>query len=241
MKLFTAKRIMPFLALTAFFCSLHSLQAQKAPQASEVMMTDLGGKAIYLKTEYVFEGSPYLPEEYTNATVVLKNGKTYTNVRSKMNFNDNSLLMLQDDGTVLKATSSILHKVIYESVPSGDKFRTVVFQNGFKPIDGLDSTTYYQVLDSGKLTLLKYCKSTYADRKGYGEANMTRVFTTKESYYVALPGNILKPLEKGKDEFLSLLPSKKVEMEKYIDSKKIKCKKEEDWVYLVSYYNGLEN
>jgi hypothetical protein len=215
------------------------LQAQKPTVPNETMMTDVGGAPIYLKTEYIIDGSPYFPPEHTSTTIVLKSGKIYPTVKSRLNLYDNILIILRDDGAEQMLTGSI-SKVIYESVPAGKGSRTVVFQTGFPAIDGHDNTTYYEVLDSGKLKLIKHSKVSYSDKRGYGEASITRVFKNLETYYLVLPGNIIRQMGKGKEEFLAALPGKKNELEKYIDNKKIKCKKEEDWIELVSYYNSVE-
>jgi hypothetical protein len=215
------------------------LQAQKPTVPNETMMTDVGGAPIYLKTEYVIDGSPYFPEEHMRTVIILKSGKIYPTVKSRLNLYDNVLIILREDGAEQMLSGSI-SKVIYESVPAGQGTRTVVFQTGFPAIDGHDNTTYYEVLDSGKLKLIKHSKVSYTDKRGYAEASITREFKKMETYYVVLPGNIILQIGKGKKDFLAALPGKKDELEKYIDNKKIKCKKEEDWIELVSYYNSVD-
>lgn len=244
MKFFILQRnVTSFVTLAAILCSFNSLPAQntsRTPNDSETLMTDLGGKPIFIRTDYIFDGTPYFPDEYTRASIILKSGKKYVDVKTKMNFYDNSLIMQLSDGTEIKVTGNV-SKVIYELIPVGDKLKTVVFQRGFPAVNNLDTTSYYEVLDSGKMKLLKYCQVSYSDTRGYGEASITRVFKKKESYYLVLPGNVIKQLEKGKQEFLSLLPARKDELEKYIDNKKLKCRKEEEWIDIVSYYNSFEN
>ncbi|NOT51696.1 MAG: hypothetical protein HOP10_10520 [Chitinophagaceae bacterium] len=230
------------LILVTMLGSLNFSHAQgtrdRTPVPSETLMTELGGTPIYIKTDYVFDGTPYFPEEYAKAIVILKSGKTFVDLKTRMNFYDNSLVMQLADGTELVITGNV-SKVIYELIPIGDKLKTVVFQRGFPAVNNFDSTTYYEVLDSGKVKLLKHSSVSYSDTRGYGEASMTRVFKKKESYYLLLPGNNIKQLEKGKNEFLSMLPDKRTEMERYIEDKKLKCKKEEDWTELVAYYNSI--
>lgn len=202
------------------------------------LMTDVAGKPIYLKVEYRIEGSPFLPIEFAKADIILKGGKTFSGIDSRVNLYDNTVIAKKNDGTELVLVSNI-SKVHYKSIMVGGRVKDFVFEKGFSAVDRLDSTTYYEVLDSGKIKLLKHYEVNYDDKRYYGQASITRVFSQKEFYYVSLPGNITRRIGKGKEGFLSILPDKKDEMGKYIDVKKIKCKNEEDWKTLIIYYNSL--
>ncbi len=237
---FSKPSIVSLLIFSAVF-SVNSLKAQRSTSMpNEIYLSDVAAKPIYLKTEYEIQGSPFFPEEYIKTSLLLKSGRMFSGINSRMILYDNSLVVLTDDGIEQRLTGSI-SRVIYDLVITDNKPRKVIFQKGFPAIDKHDSTTYYEVLDSGKLMLLKHYKVTYSDKRGYGEASYTRVFEKKITYYILQSGNIIRQLGKGEEEFLSILPGKKVELEKYIDDKNIKCKKEEEWIELVSYYNSLEN
>src|SRR5690242_9885373 len=238
---FLRRSIASLLSLAACFCSFTGLNAQV--RFEETMLTDLGGKPIYIKVEYVPEGTPFFPEEYTRSIIKLKSGKTYTGFNAKMNFYDNTVIIRLDDGTEMEVTGKV-SSIMFEHVPVGNAAKTVVFQRGFPTVDNLDSTAYYEVLDSGNIKLLKYSKVTYTDRKGFGEGNMTRAFTKKETYCLLLPGNSMRRIEtgkgKGKEDLISLFPNNKSELEKYIEKKKLKCTKPEEWIDVVAYYNSLQ-
>ena len=242
MRLFIAERslVLPLTFLTLLLSSGY-LGAQR-PTANitneTTMMTTQAGAPIYLKTNYAIVGSPYFPEEYANVSIVLKSGTVYPFKKSRMNLYDNTLIVLEENGKEQLVTGNI-SKIIFESVLIDQSSKTVIFQKGFSPINSHDNNTYYEVLDSGQLKLIKHYKVSFSDKRSYGDANMTRVFEKEPTFYIVSPGNIIRQIEKGKDEFLSALPDKKKEVEKYIDDKKNKCKKEKDWIDLVSYYNSL--
>jgi len=242
MRLSIAKRS-SILLLTCVIILLSSnyLDAQR-PTANitteTTMMTTQAGAPIYLKTNYTIVGSPYFPSEHTNTSIVLKSGIVYPFKKARMNLYDNTLIVLDDNGREQMVSGNI-SKIIFELVTIDQSSKNVVFQKGFSAINELDSTTYYEVLDSGKLKLIKHYKVSFNDKRSYGEASMTRVFEKEQTFYIVLPGNIIRQIEKSKEDFLSALPDKRNEIEKYIDEKKIKCKKEKDWVDLVSYYNSI--
>jgi hypothetical protein len=233
----------PLLSATFVIMLLSSnyLKAQR-PTANitteTTMMTTQAGAPIYLKTHYAIVGSPYFPPEFTNISIVLKSGIIYPFKKARMNLYDNTLVVLEDNGREQLVTGNIT-KIIFESVLIDQSSKRVVFQKGFPAINGRDSTIYYEVLDSGKLKLIKHYKVSFSDKRSYGDANMTRVFEQEQTFYIVLPGKIIRQIEKGKEDFLSALPDKRSEIEKYIDEKKIKCKKEKDWIDLVSYYNSI--
>lgn len=205
---------------------------------SQQFLADASGKPLFLKTEYTVEGSPYFPNDYSFATLFMKNGKAYTGIKVKLNLNDNTLLYITPDGKEMELTSPI-NKLAFIDTSYGRDMGDIIFQNGFSPIDKQDQTSFYQVLDSGKVILLKYINAFFQDKREYGSASMTRVFTQTNDWYLRLPDGSMKKLDKGKAAILSLLPSKKEEMSKFIDANGLKCRKESDWIKIITSYNSV--
>ncbi len=199
------------------------------------LMADISGKPIYLKVEYNVEGTPFFPEEYYKADIYIKKGKAYKDVYVKFNLQENLVLFKMSDGTELSASVPI-QKVRFTD--TSRNMYNMVFENGFPAVDKQNEESYYQVIDTGKASLLKYHTVSYIDKKQYGNASMTRVFEQAQSYYI-LRDAVMKKIEKGQEEFLSLFPDKQAELKRYIGQNKIKCRKEDDWKKLVAYYNSL--
>ncbi len=199
------------------------------------LMTDINGKPIYLKVEYNVEGSPFYPEEYHKADIYIKKGKAYKDVYIKFNLQENLVLFKMADGTELSSTVPI------QKIRFTDTSRNIydmVFENGFPAVDKQDEGSYYQVIDTGKASLLKYFSVSYIDKKQYGNASITRVFEQAQSYYL-LHNGVMKKIDKGQEAFFSLFPDKKEELKKYVGQHKIKCRKEDDWRKVIAYYNSL--
>ena len=178
------------------------------------------------------------PDEYFRANIYLRYGKIYTGVFVKFNLQENLVLYKLPDGSEMSASVAI-KRIIFTDTSENWILYNTIFENGFPPIDKQNENTYYEVMDSGKVKLLKYHSVIFTDKKYYGQASMTRIFDQSETYYICLPGGVMKKLEKGKEEFISLFTDKKTELGKYIEQQKLKCRKENDWKKAIAYYNSL--
>ena len=228
MRMPTYKTLAGFLIPQLFCCVIINAQGG--------LITDVSGKPIYLKVEYTIEGSPFYPKDYYRASIYTREGKVYEEINVRFNVMDNLLLMKQDDGTELVVTSPVSRVIFTDRDPPG--MLNSVFAKGFPRTGQQNEQTYYEMLDSGRVKLLKHRSASYDDKTYYGLAGITRVFEIKVTYYLFAEGKMGK-LDKGKDELLSLITEKKEELNKYIDEKSLKCRNESDWKNVIAYYNSL--
>jgi hypothetical protein len=205
---------------------------------SQQLMQDVSGKPFYMKVNYNIEGSPFYPDEYYLAIVFEKNGRIHNNVYVKFNLQENLLLFKLPDGTEMSVVTPV-NKIIFTDTSEGGKMLNRVFENGFTPVDKQNEQTYYEVLDSGKVELLKCYSVRFDDRKYYAQASITRVFQQTATYYLRLADGTMKKIEKGTDALPSLLVDKKDELQKFIGEKNLRCRKENDWRKVIAYYNSL--
>ncbi len=202
------------------------------------LLTDVGGKPINLKVDYNMEGTPFYPAEYTRADLHVKSGKIYRGIMVKFNLMDNLLLLLMPDGKELVATNYI-RRLVFTDTLNGEIVFRGIFERGFPAVDGHTEDMYYEVLDTGRLKLLKFHSVTYIDQRQYGQASITRVFEQSDTYYLYPVDGKMRKLEKGKDALLSLIGDKKDELGEFINQQNIKCRKESDWKTVIAYYNSL--
>lgn len=223
------KTLACFLIIQSFCCVIMNAQGIG-------LMTDVSGKPIYLKVEYTIEGSPFYPTDYYRASIFTRDDKIYKDVSVRFNMLDNLLLMKQDDGTELVVTSPVTRVIFTDRYKQG--MLNTVFEKGFPRTSQQNEQTYYEVLDSGRVKLLKHRSASYDDKTYYGIAGISRVFEIKVTYYLFAEGKMSK-LDKGKDGLLSLFTEKKEELNRYIDEKSLKCRNESDWINAIAYYNSL--
>lgn len=231
------------LCLLVFLQALHTVTNAQSlnlgTNPSNPLLTDVVGRPAFLKIEYNMEGSPFYPSEYTKADIYTKSGKVYPRIDAKFNLQDNSLLLRLDDGYEMVVATPVPRLVFADTGVSGHMLG-IVFQNGYPAVDNQTTTTYYQVLDSGRISLLKSYSVTYMDKKEYGQASITRVYEQKETWYLYLPDKSMRKVEKGKDSFLAIFPDKKDQLRQYIDQNGYKCKKDDEWLAVTRYYNSLQ-
>jgi hypothetical protein len=201
-------------------------------------MTDVSGKPLMVRSEYRVVGSPYYPEKYYLADIILNSGKKYIGIRARLNLMDNELLFMTPDGTEMTLTSPVL-KIVFTDPYNNKAMLNITFQKNFPAIDQQTAESYYEVLDSGSVKLLKYHKITYDDRKGYNEATMTRYFQETNLYYLYSEKTGMVKLEKGKDFWVSFFNDKKNQVSEFIDLNDLKCRKETDWKKVIAFYNTL--
>ena len=206
-------------------------------QQQNPFMNDANGRPMFWGSQYVADGSPYLREEYNWAEVTTVEGKVYRDIRIKFNLMDRVVQYLGDDGKEMIATLPV-KSIKFPVIPAESGTISIMLSSVNGALNTPDAAIY-EVLDSGKVTLLKKISVTYRDEKKYSEAVITRHFDRQETYYILTPDGQLNKLEKNRSFITSMLLDKKTEVEQYIDSNKLKCKTLKDLQMIVEYYNSL--
>src|SRR5687767_11723521 len=91
-------------------------------------------------------GSPFMTNDYQNATVQLADNKTAINIPVKFNIFSNAV-MVQKDGQELKLES--FESVTYNITGNNGKTQAVIFKQGYPEIDNHNDKSVYQVLSVG--------------------------------------------------------------------------------------------
>jgi len=196
----------------------------------------LNRKAVYSHSDTLEEGSYLFPQQASAATIKLKNGRLYTNLKAMVNLLDNELLFQDSLGQNYSAVVPI-DFVEFDGV-GNDTIKTV-FKTGFPATDGFTENTFYEVLSEGSLTLLKAYKVSYVDRTSIQSSVPIRRYDTKEVLYVYDKQNGIRKISKNKKEILEILTGKTQEVSAYVSSHKINFKSEKELGDLFTYYNQL--
>ncbi len=189
---------------------------------TSAMMTDGLGQPLYTQQKYNWEGNVFFPATYTLATLTLINGKTYRNIRAKINLLENSLLFTDSANNEYAALFPI-SRIEFEG--------QIIF---IKP---RGDTALFQVLDSGRLVLLKKIYITSKDQVGYGSTTVTRVFEQKADYFV-YDNTTVAPLDRSRSGLLKRMADDTGRMANFLDQEKPKLKKEADLVRTFRFYNS---
>lgn len=208
--------------------TVSSKQYSRMADETSALMTDAMGQPFYPQQKYKWEGKVYFPESYTKATITTTSGKVYRNIRAKINLVNNTLLFTDSAGREF-AVAVKVSKLEFEP---GDDTPRIVF------ITPAADTQLYQVLDSGRVSLLKKITITYKDQMPYGSTNVTRIFEQKYSYFSYKNAELVS-LDKSKTAVMESLIDKSTLVDTYIQQQKLKLRREDDLIKVFRFYNSL--
>jgi hypothetical protein len=218
--------------------ALNAQQTTKAVPGPGEFVYDNVGRPVFLRSDIDIQGSQYFEDKYCHATLKVRKGKTYHGLKVKIDLMSNGVIYVDDSGKELEAVTPLDRIEFYDCA---DPSKNKVLISGLPPVDKLDESSLYIVLDSGNVSLLKHIKVVVTDkRNNYGNANIVRTIQQYDEYYSYAPGKGLARLEKDNGAVLNALNTKKAEISSYIVKNEIKFRKEADLVKVFSYYNSLK-
>jgi len=225
--------------LVMLFPFLSSGQGQRLQFMNEnnSFLNDANGRPMLLHSEYLIEGSPFFNQDYCTANLKVRNGKYYQGVQVKLNLQENLVIYHTGDGKEMAAITPI-EKIVF--VNCADPSKNQVLLSGFPPVDGETVNSFYVLLDSGHVTLLKRIGVNYRDVKYYGSNQTTRVFEQKEMLYAYQPAKGMIRLAKEEAAVLSLLSDQRKAVQTFLTANDLKCRKETDLVKIIQFYNALQ-
>ncbi len=190
-------------------------------------MNNMDRHAVKKVTYENANGSPYIPEDFTNGSIQVSTTQKFEDLRLKFDAYAGKIAFEYKDET-------LEIPVPYAHVSIGN----MIFENGFPDIDGNEMRTYYQVLSSGKMNFLKHYRSLVKESSEFGKG-MVRRFVMYENYYLAQKNGGIVKIAINKEDILKILAEKSTEIEGFITKNKLKIKKPEDVIKVVEFYNSL--
>jgi len=180
------------------------------------------------------DGTPFFNKQYCSGSIQLTNGKIYDGLNLRLNLQENKIIVTLYDGIETVITSPV-HKVM---VGCNNGEQPVIFLSGLPKIDQQNERSLYQVLDSGKITLLKYIEVRYKDTKDFNGNYITRrKYYQTPAYYIWSSGKDLIKVSLKEDELLSSLSPLRKPLLNIILKENIKLKKESDLIRIIMLYN----
>ncbi|RYE27173.1 MAG: hypothetical protein EOP45_02050 [Sphingobacteriaceae bacterium] len=219
----TVKSIIVFVAFVAF---------SNKTTAQNLYIKDVQGVPIVVSKADDIKGSPYLNDNWVNASVKLNNGITYKeNMYVKYNQEKDELYFKGNNDETLSFVDAVKEFTIQNN-------ELKYYKNGYKDIPGTSKNTFFEVLANGTLQLLKKTKVYIMENKDYGSAVTTKSYTKDIKYYI-VSGDNAQQIKNDKKSLLNVLDDKKDQIEEYIKSNKSNLKSDVDLAKIVNYYNTL--
>lgn len=193
------------------------------------------GTPVLEKKHTDVEGSELLYPNWFFGTVTTKEGKIYKGIQLKYNMLQDRLYFLSDNGVTMSFNTPIVSFTIGDSA---SKIKDKLFRNGFPVTGNLKPDSYLEVLESGKITLLKKTTKSIMETKDYNSPILKKEILGNVQYFV-FSDSKLTSLKKDQSSVIEILRGKIPEIETYIKSAKLNLKKEEGLIALIAYANTL--
>ena len=184
------------------------------------------------------KGTPFFKENWGNCTVRLTDNRVFEKITGRVNLYSNTFHYLSAHDEELEAPADKIREIRFaDTTESGTSWH--LFANGYPAIDKNTTSTYYEVLQQGKVQLLQFARKKILELKGdVGMPSQDQEFLKLESWYVFRDGKI-QELKKDKNALIEYLSDKKEQVESYIQSNRLKCRSIAEIRQVVSYYNIL--
>jgi hypothetical protein len=184
------------------------------------------------KYSNLVSGSPYFIDAFMPSALVLANGKTYTNVKSRLNLTDNEVQYLDSKGAELVAQVPLKQLVISDTISRTDyQFVHALALPATVPKKG-----WYQLLADGKVQLYKFIERKLVTEKPFNSASEEQRVDSRERFYLAV-NNDFREVKKWIDG-IALLGDKGA-LEAHIKPlKEQNASLEELLTSAVRFYNG---
>lgn len=181
-------------------------------------------------------GTPYFNSKWLPAVLILAGNVSLKLDKVRLDLYTAEISYIDSTGKEMVAGSDVVKKVFF--IDSRDTLKnTAVFQK-INGVEGKPQGAYIQVLNSGKVELLKFSQ-VVTNNSGYDAlAGKDKIsFVPKVDYYVLNDG-VVNPLKTfGKDAVLAIVPANNV-AQAWLDTNKNKLKTEADIIKFFIYCNN---
>lgn len=219
------------LLLTALTIGLSTLETKAQ------FLQDVQGNLIREVKYSDVNGNPYLSAEWTKGSILLKNGKRYTNIQLKYDLVSDELLFKDDKSQqMMSFTEPVIEFRL--NTDSENRVSPMLFRSGFVSDDGVGAKAYFQVMCDENVKLLKKQVKAIRETREYSSAITTKNFSESTSYYL-LKNNKAFKIKKDAKQILGVLGNQTDALEKFIKDNNLNLKNESDLIRLVAHYNSL--
>ena len=175
---------------------------------------DLSGNPVPVNSNYQIEGNPYLNNDWGTGSVILEDGKQYTNLPLQYNLLSGKLLVKKDSGVYTFSEDISTFKMTYKD---SSKTKTVLFRAGY-PHVRKDKTTkllYEVITDGPNVQFVKFLRPYLDEIYHYGSAATKRISIIEELYLFDVKRQTLTQISYSKKVVQNALPDYYVEINKF--------------------------
>jgi len=206
---------------------------------AQMTLKDANGVPMRIGKYVEVEGDPFLSTDWHKGTVVLASGTAIKDVNLKLDVVESKLLFQSNKGEELVFTDPVKEFTLtYPGSVNNTKEFLKHFKNGYTATDNTSASTFFEVLYSGTVELLKKTYKSINEQRRYDSSTTNKSFQENVRYYLVVDGKATL-VKNDKKSFLNLLKDKQPALETYIKNNKINFRSDADLTTLIAYYNSI--
>jgi hypothetical protein len=183
----------------------------------------------------VVSGSPFFSSSWFRGKVVMSGGRVYDSILLRLDLLDNTFQFVDGSGREMVGLATTVKSLILRDSLTGKQyeFDQYIFLQATNNIE----PGWYQLLADGRAAAYKRIVKRMSETSPYGSATAEQIITDVPQHYLFV-NSVFSRIKKFKD-IPDLLSDKKDELNKFINSKNLSGKTDEDYKQLLNYYNSL--
>ena len=191
----------------------------------------IGNEAVETK------GSPLFVAKWKLGWIRLADGRLFQGVPLKLDLEKQIVHYRRADGSDIEvAQGQIKELAILDTVAGAAAVYR--FACGFQPIDNQSQTSFYLILDSGKVRILESMRKKINQEKDEFSGETHREYSLFNDFYVCSEGKMAR-IKGNAKFFLELTKDKHDQMDDYLQKTKVSFRSMDDIRQFIHYYNGL--
>ena len=182
-------------------------------------------------------GSPLLTVKWKLGWIRLADSRFFPGVPLRLDLEKQVVHYKRADGNDMEVEPGQVKELAILDTVAG---AAVVYQFscGYQPIDNQSETSFYLVLDSGRVSFLESMRKEIRQEKSDFSGDAHREYTLYSDFYVCCKGKLTR-IKKDAKFFLDLTNDKHDQMEDYLRTGKVSFRSVDDIRQFIHYYNGL--
>lgn len=210
-----------------------NLKAQLVGGSNTIDLSFIEYKKDVVSNRYNdIKGLPYLLNDWAIGSI-----KSINNVEKKglmLNFDEvrNEILIKDNNGKIMSVSTPVIEFTIL------DKDTNRNFKLGFAKTKLTDLTTFFEVLEDGKVKFLKRNNKGISENKEYS-GNIAKSITDDIRFFLVKANNEPIQIKLDQKSIFALLADKETELTAYVKDNNLNLKKEYDVIKLINFYNKI--
>lgn len=185
----------------------------------------------------LFSGTPFFPDTYHYADLVLQRGRRMKNVQARVNLYTKEVQFIANGVEAVLGPGTV-SEVSFSDTAADKQVTFYRLKTGYPAVDGRSGNDFYIVLAAGKASVLRLIEKKGTERRD-AATNQLFIDYTDTDYFYFFNNGEMKRLKRDRDFLLHELADKQTQLSEYIETHKLRFGNIEQVISLVNFYNSL--